>query len=69
MKIICAKCKKDAQLESDFSTVTCPNCNIRMSYGDYVKYIAHNDPKYSDILSDYSGSTEGEHAGSLEDWE
>ena len=48
---------------------TCANCDTRMSYGDYVKYIAHNDPKYSDILSDYSGSTEGEHAGSLEDWE
>lgn len=69
MKIICAKCKKDAQLKSDFSTVICSHCNICMSYGDYVKYIAHNDPKYSDILSDYSASTEGEHAGSLEDWE
>jgi hypothetical protein len=40
-----------------------------MSYGEYVKFVAHNVAKYSDILGDYSGSTEGESAGTLDEWD
>ena len=40
-----------------------------MSYGEYVRFIAHNEATYSDILSDYTGSTEGETAGTLDEWE
>jgi len=40
-----------------------------MSYGEYVKFIAHNESKYSDILGDYTGSTEGQSSGSLDEWD
>jgi len=40
-----------------------------MSYGEYVKYIAHSDSRYSDILGDYAGSTEGQTSGSLDEWD
>jgi len=40
-----------------------------MSYGEYVRYIAHSDAKYSDILGDYAGSTEGQTSGSLDEWD
>ena len=53
----------------DFSVVTCEHCDLDMSYGEYVKFIAHNESTYSDILGDYTGSTEGEKAGSLDDWD
>ncbi len=69
MKIKCPKCKKDAELSPDFSTVRCKNCNLEMSYGEYVKFVAHSDATYSDILGDYAGSTEGQTAGSLDDWD
>lgn len=69
MKIKCPKCKKDAKLSPDFSLVKCENCNLEMSYGEYVKFVAHNDAIYSDILGDYTGSTEGQTAGSLDDWD
>ena len=69
MKITCPKCKKDAELFPDFSAVRCEHCDLDMSYGEYVKYVAHNDSKYSDILGDYTGSTEGETAGTLDDWD
>ncbi len=69
MKIICPKCKKRANLSPDFSMVRCENCDLKMSYGEYVKFVAHNDLTYSDILGDYTGSTEGETAGSLDDWD
>lgn len=69
MKIKCPKCKKDAQLSSDFSLVKCKRCGFEMSYGEYVKFIAHNDSTYADILGDYAGSTEGETAGTLDDWD
>ena len=69
MKIICPKCKKAANLSPDFSMVKCENCDFEMSYGEYVKFVAHNDLVYSDILGDYTGSTEGETAGSLDDWD
>ena len=69
MKIKCPKCKKIAELSPDFSLVTCEKCGLEISYGEYVKLIAHNDLTYSDILGDYTGSTEGETAGTLDDWE
>ncbi len=69
MKIKCPKCKKVAELSPDFSLVTCEKCGLEISYGEYVKLIAHNDLTYSDILGDYTGSTEGETAGTLDDWE
>lgn len=69
MKIKCPKCKGSAELEPDFSLVTCSNCNLEMSYGEYVKYVAHNDVTYSDILGDYAGSTEGQTAGTLDEWD
>ncbi len=69
MKIICPKCKKRANLSPDFSMVRCENCDFEMSYGEYVKFVAHNDLTYSDILGDYTGSTEGETAGTLDDWD
>ena len=69
MKIKCPKCKEDAELTSDFSLVTCAKCNLEISYGEYVRFIAHSDSKYSDILGDYAGSTEGQTSGSLDEWD
>jgi ribosomal protein L37AE/L43A len=69
VKIKCPKCNESAVLSPDFSVVKCGHCNFDMSYGEYVKYIAHKDAKYSDILGDYTGSTEGETAGSLDEWD
>lgn len=69
MKIKCPKCKKIAELSIDFSVVKCENCDLDMSYGEYVKFVAHNEPTYSDILGDYAGSTEGQSAGSLDEWD
>ena len=69
MKIKCPKCKKVAELSPDFSMVRCEKCNLEMSYGEYVKFVAHSDATYSDILGDYTGSTEGQTAGSLDDWD
>lgn len=69
MKIKCPKCKGQAELASDFSFVKCTKCELDMSYGEYVKYVAHNDITYSDILSDYAGNTEGQKPGTLDDWD
>ncbi|MBM2819091.1 MAG: hypothetical protein HW410_773 [Nitrosarchaeum sp.] len=69
MKIKCPKCKKTAELSMDFSLVKCENCDLDMSYGEYVKFVAHNEVAYSDILGDYTGSTEGQTAGSLDEWD
>lgn len=69
MKIKCPKCKKNAELATDFSFVKCENCDLDMSYGEYVKFVAHNESTYSDILGDYAGSTEGQTAGSLDEWD
>ena len=69
MKIKCPKCSESAELFPDFSAVRCDHCELDMSYGEYVKYVAHNDSKYSDILGDYTGSTEGESAGTLDEWD
>ena len=69
MKIKCPKCKEDAELAPDFSYVECKKCGLDMSYGEYVKFVAHNEVQYSDILGDYTGATEGETAGTLDEWE
>ena len=69
MKIKCPKCKEDAELAMDFSSVICGFCGLDMSYGEYIKFVAHNEQKYSDILGDYTGSTEGQTAGSLDEWD
>ena len=69
MKIKCPKCKESAELSSDFSIVRCEKCDLEMSYGEYVKFVAHNEATYSDILGDYTGSTEGEKAGTLDEWD
>ena len=69
MKIKCPKCKKNAELTPDFSLVTCTKCDLEMSYGEYVRYVAHSDAKYSDILGDYAGKTEGQTSGSLDEWD
>ena len=71
MKIKCPKCNGDAEMPLDYSMVKCNSCDLDMSYGEYVKFIAHNQTKYSDILGDYAagGSTEGQTAGSLDEWD
>jgi len=69
VKIKCPKCKKNAELSSDYSIVRCENCNFEVSYGEYIKFVAHNDATYSDILGDYTGSTEGQSSGSLDEWD
>ena len=69
MKIKCPKCKEDAELAPDFSYVECKKCGLDMSYGEYVRYVAHSEAQYSDILGDYTGATEGETAGTLDEWE
>jgi ribosomal protein L37AE/L43A len=53
MKIVCPDCKEKATLRDDFSFVKCDRCGYESTYGEYVKYIAHKDSRYSDILSDY----------------
>ena len=50
MKIKCPKCREDADLSPDFSFVKCGSCDLDMSYGEYVKFVAHNEATYSDIL-------------------
>lgn len=67
MKIRCPKCDDIAELGDDFSYVKCSKCSLDMSYGEYVKFIAYKDARYSDILGDYSkeGSSA---AGTLDDW-
>ena len=44
-------------------------CDLEMSYGEYVRFVAHNEKTYSDILGEYTGSTEGETAGTLDEWD
>ena len=68
MKIKCPKCNGVADLEDDFSFVRCAPCSLDMTYGEYVKYITYKDSTYSDILGDYTSSTEGTATGTLDDW-
>lgn len=70
MKIKCPKCKDAAELADDFSFVRCSHCSLDMSYGEYVRLVAHSDSTYSDVLGDYaSGGTEGASGGTLDDWD
>ncbi|MDI1494988.1 MAG: hypothetical protein K8823_294 [Cenarchaeum symbiont of Oopsacas minuta] len=69
MLIKCPKCKKNAELDQNFSSVKCSFCSLKISYGEYVRMIAHEDPAYSDILGDYTGTTQGQTAGTLDDWD
>ena len=69
MKIKCPRCKESAELTPDFSLVTCTNCDLDMSYGEYVRFVAHNDATYSDILGDYASSTNGQSTGTLDEWD
>lgn len=69
MRIKCPKCRKNAELTPGFASVRCSDCGLDMSYGEYVRYVAHSDATYSDILGDYTGSTEGQAAGTLDDWD
>ncbi len=69
MRIKCPKCNEAAELSQGFVSVRCKECGLDMSYGEYVRYVAHNNPQYSDILGDYTGSTEGQTAGTLDDWD
>ncbi len=69
MKIKCPQCRESADLSPDFSLVSCSKCDLEMSYGEYVKYVAHNDATYSDILGDYAGSAATQAGSSLDDWE
>lgn len=69
MKIKCPKCKNTAELESDFSFVRCHICELELTYGEYVKYVAHYDVTYSDILGDYTTETAGQNSGTLDEWD
>lgn len=69
MKIKCPRCKENAELTPDFSLVTCTNCDLDMSYGEYVRFVAHNDATYSDILGDYASNTSGQSTGTLDEWD
>ena len=69
MRIKCPKCQKNADLSPDFALVSCSACELDMSYGEYVKYVAHNDPTYSDILGDYAAGKNTQTSGSLDDWD
>ena len=68
MKVKCPKCEEIAELADDFSYVRCSHCSLDMTYSEYVKYIAYKDSTYSDILGDYTSTTEGTTAGTLDDW-
>jgi hypothetical protein len=67
VKIKCPKCDEIAELGDDFSYVKCSYCSLDMTYGEYVKFIAYKDARYSDILRDYARDTEGT-TGSIDDW-
>ena len=67
VKIKCPRCKENAELSPDFALVSCSGCGIEMSYGEYVKYVAHNDATYSDILGDYAGSAARQTDSTLDD--
>ncbi|MFN4336999.1 MAG: hypothetical protein ACK4FV_05405 [Candidatus Nitrosocaldus sp.] len=53
MRIKCPKCGSIAVLENNFSRVRCDKCMLDVTYGEYVKILAHTDPRYRDVLNDY----------------
>ncbi len=68
MKTKCPKCDKIAELGDDFTYVKCSHCSLDMSYGEYVKFIAYKDARYSDVLGDYTSDTKGTTSGTLDEW-
>lgn len=68
MRIKCPKCDDTAELGDDFSYVKCPKCDLDMTYGEYVKFVAYKDARYSDILGDYAAGTEGNTVETLDEW-
>jgi len=68
MKVKCPQCEEIAKLGDDFSYVRCSHCSLDMTYGEYVKFIAYKDAKYSDILGDYANDNEGITSGTLDEW-
>ena len=69
MKIKCPKCGEAAELTAGFVSVVCDSCGLDMDYGEYVRYVAHNNTAYSDILGDYTTGAKGHSSGTLDDWE
>ncbi|MDA7939484.1 MAG: zinc-ribbon domain-containing protein [Nitrosopumilus sp.] len=67
MKIRCPKCGAGAELTPGFAEVRCDSCGTSMSYGEYVRLVAHEDPAYSDILGDYAGG--GRRPEQSDDWD
>jgi len=43
VKIKCPKCEKTAELSPDFTSVKCNNCDLDMSYGEYIKFVGYKD--------------------------
>ena len=68
MKVKCPKCDDIAELGDDFSYVKCSKCSLDITYGEYVRFIAYKDVRYSDILGDYSKESSGNAEGTLDDW-
>lgn len=53
MHVKCPQCGELAELADNFSRVKCEKCSLDITYGEYVKMIAYNDPRYRDVLNDY----------------
>ena len=68
MKVKCPKCNEIAELGDDFSYVKCSHCSLDITYGEYVKFIAYKDARYSDVLGDYSKEPDGTAPETLDDW-
>ncbi|MFY3742187.1 MAG: ribosomal protein S27AE [Candidatus Nitrosomirales archaeon] len=54
MHVKCPRCGEVAELEDNFSRVKCNKCSLDVTYGEYVKMIAYKDPRYRDVMNDYS---------------
>ena len=69
MKIRCPQCKGAAELSPGFVSVKCDSCDFDMGYGEYVRYVAHRNSTYSDILGDYAKGAKGQSPGTLDEWD
>ena len=52
-----------------FVSVKCDSCDFDMGYGEYVRYVAHKNSTYSDILGDYAKGAKGQSPGTLDEWD
>ncbi|MCY3853800.1 MAG: hypothetical protein OXF28_04180 [Thaumarchaeota archaeon] len=69
MKIKCPKCTNNtAILFDDFTHVRCKFCKLDISYTEYIKLLAYDDSRYSDILGDYKTSN-AKSEQTLDEWE